>query len=151
MAIGSLNGIIYFVLLYLLTDMAELWYMLSAVIAVVLQTLITFGLHRVWTFADRKVNVTNPMTLVRFIKYCVAGAVGMVFGLLMLYIITEYFNQWYMVAAVIASYVLLVVRFFVDSSWTWHETDKEKQLVLWVVSKLGLSNKVGIIDGTEDI
>lgn len=140
--VGSLNGVIYFILLYLLTDVAKLWYMFSAVVAVVLQTLITFGLHRAWTFADRKVAVSNPITLVRFIKYGIAGVGGLVFGLACLYVITEYFNQWYMVSAIIASYLLLVARFFIDSYWTWRETDWEKMLLNMVLVKVGLGKMV---------
>lgn len=140
LAVGTLNGIIYFILLYLFTDVLKLWYMISAVISVILQTLITFSLHRIWTWGHKKTDIKSAVTLYRFIKYLIVGGMGMVFGLGLLYVITEYFNQWYMVGAFIASYLLLIVTFFINNYWTWNDDKRGLGLIVLILDKLGITN-----------
>jgi putative flippase GtrA len=137
--VGSINGIIYFALLYFLTSVLGMYYMWSAVISVIVQTLITFALHRAWTWGSKKGEVKSVTTIYRFIKYLIVGGVGMVFGLMGLYIVTEVWHVHYMLSTIIASAVLLVLNFLANNYWTWGNNEsRELNWIVSVLERLGL-------------
>jgi putative flippase GtrA len=139
MAVGTLNGCIYFTIMYLLTSVIGIWYMLSAVIAVALQTLITFGLHRIWVWRSKKTAIRNVMTIYRFIKYCIIGGCGMVLGLCGLYVVTEVFHVYYVISMIVASFVLLICNFLANNYWTWGEGNvKELDWIVGILERMGL-------------
>jgi putative flippase GtrA len=112
--------------------------MLSAVISVIIQTLITFSLHRIWVWRTKKTAIKSVLTIWRFIKYLIIGGVGMVLGLCGLYIVTEYFHVWYVWSMIIASFILLVCNFLANYLWTWGENEnREMKWIVWLIEKLG--------------
>ena len=139
MAVGGLNALVYFSLVYLFTSVIGVYYMVSAVICVVIQTLFTFGLHRIWVWKNKKVAIRSAINIWRFCKYIIVGIAGMVLGLGGLYIITEYMHIWYMIGIVVASFLLLICNFFANYLWTWGENEtKEMQWIVSLINRLGL-------------
>lgn len=138
MAVGTLNGLIYFATLYILTDWLKLWYMASAFVAVVIQTVVTFSLHRIWTWRSKKAEIKSVVTIYRLIKYLIVGGCGLVIGLGGLYIITEYFKVWYLISTFICSTILLVITFLINFYWTWGDGEaKELNWIVGILERLG--------------
>ena len=117
--VGLPNAVIYFGSLYLLTSVLGLWYMLSVCIAVALQAVTSFLLHRIWTWRFRKAAMGSPVTLYRFIKYLIVTIGGVLLGLAVIYVLTEYAHLWYMASTVISSAILQVLTFLANNYWTW--------------------------------
>lgn len=138
MLVGTLNGIIYFSLMYLLTSVIGVWYMLSAVISVVIQTLITYSLHRIWTWKSKKTEIKSAINIYRFAKYIIVGLGGLLLGLGLLYMITEVWHVHYMISVFISSFVLLVLNFIANYLWTWGNNEtKELKWVINLVERMG--------------
>ena len=148
MAVGTLNAVIYFGLMYLLTSVAGIWYMLSAVISVIVQTLVTFGLHRIWTWGIKKTPIKGVTNIYRLIKYGIVGICGAIFGLGLLYAITEYIHLYYMVSVFVASCILLVCNFLVNYYWTWGNNEtRELKWIASMIERLGfvpLIKRIGV-------
>ena len=138
MAVGTLNALVYFSLMYLFTSIIGVWYMLSAVISVIIQTLITFSLHRIWVWRTKKTQIKSVLTIYRFIKYLIIGGCGLVLGLCGLYIVTEVFHVWYVVSMIVASFILLICNFLANNYWTWGDNEpKELKWIVWLIDKMG--------------
>lgn len=148
MAVGTLNGLIYFATLYIFTDWLRIWYMVSAFIAVVIQTAVTFSLHYFWTWRSKKTAVKSVVTIYRLLKYLIVGGCGLVIGLGGLYLITEYLKVYYMVSTIICSFILLVITFLINYYWTWGECEaKELNWIVTVLERLGfmpLIKRIGV-------
>jgi release factor glutamine methyltransferase len=119
LTVGLPNAVIYFGSLYLLTDVLGLWYMLSVCIAVALQAVTSFLLHRIWTWRRKKVAIKSAITLYRFVKYSIVTTGGVLLGLALIYVITEYLHIWYMASTVVASSILQLLTFLANNYWTW--------------------------------
>jgi dolichol-phosphate mannosyltransferase len=138
MAVGILNGIIYFSLMYLFTSVIGLWYMVSALISVVIQTLITYSLHRIWTWKSKKAEIKSAINIYRFAKYIIVGLGGLLLGLGLLYMITEVWHIHYMISVFISSCILLVLNFGANYLWTWGNNEtKELKWVINLVERMG--------------
>src|SRR3989344_1307889 len=110
LAAGSIGVMLYYTLLYALTDLAGVWYMLSAVIASVVNWTSNFILQKFWTFGDRG---TQGMHRQAGQYSFLAG--GLFAGnLALLYLLVEYARLWYLGAQVIVTMILTVISYFVS-------------------------------------
>lgn len=124
--VGLPNAVIYFGSIYLLTDILKLWYMLSVLIAVVLQAVTSFLLHRIWTWRRKKVALVSPLTVYRFIKYMLINLGGILLGLLLIFLFTDLLRIWYMVSVFISSCILQGLTFLANNYWTWGDIEDQE-------------------------
>lgn len=146
--IGILNGGLFYCIMWLLTEKAGLWYMLSAVLTLCITTVITFTFQSLWTWRHKKVGVKSIMNIYRFLKFVIVGSITAVFGLLLLYLITEYFNIYYLHVYIGMSLLVLIINFVLHNNWTWGETENkeldwiirllDKIKILEVIKRLGI-------------
>jgi release factor glutamine methyltransferase len=143
LTVGLPNAVIYFGSLYLLTTVLGVWYMLSVCIAVALQAVTSFLLHRIWTWKRRKAAIKSAITMYRFIKYMVVTVGGVLLGLALIYIITEQLHVWYMASTVISSTILQVLTFLANNYWTWSGSEgKELSRVANLLRKSRLTDVI---------
>jgi dolichol-phosphate mannosyltransferase len=125
--IGLSGTLIHFALLYTFTDIAGIWYILSAIMAIVLTSTWNYFWNHKYTFKDRQ--ISNH--LLGWAKYQVLSGItdGGYLGLLALF--TEVFGIWYLASALIAILLIYPVKFAVASSLIWskrintHDPDYE--------------------------
>jgi dolichol-phosphate mannosyltransferase len=107
---GALGVLAGYLTLYVLTDIAGLWYMASAVAAFILNYGINFVLHKFWTFRNTRTDQA-PKQLASYF----AMAVGIFFANLgLLYVQVEYLHIWYILAQLVSTAILTVIGFFVS-------------------------------------
>jgi dolichol-phosphate mannosyltransferase len=113
--IGLIGALIHFTILYTLTDIAGIWYILSAVAAIVLTSTFNYFMNHKFTFKDRR--ISNH--LLGWAKYQALSGItdGAYLGLLALF--TEVFGLWYLASALIAVLMIYPVKFIVASSLIW--------------------------------
>lgn len=115
--VGGIGALWYFGLLYTLTEYAHLWYMLSAVIATIIAATHNYILNHFITF--RKSKARNRNLAKGWTKYLVAVGIGDGTDLLILFALTEAFGIWYMLSALLASFVASIIKFSITKQWVW--------------------------------
>ena len=113
--VGGLGSLLHFAFLYVLTDIAGLWYMFSAVIAVLIVVTNNYMLNNIWTFQEKKVN----NHLVGWLKYLSISSIADVLYLLLLAFFTEVVGIWYLLSAIISVIIVFPFRYMVSKMWVW--------------------------------
>jgi|CXWL01.1.fsa_nt_gi putative flippase GtrA len=94
--------------LYFFTDFVGLWYMGSAVCAAVVSVVLSFTLQKFWTFSKRG----HKDTVRELMLFFGNAFLNFVTNIVLLYLLVEYADVWYVGAQVIALGVIAVLNFF---------------------------------------
>lgn len=113
--IGVIGAVIHFLALYTLTDLVHLWYILSAVLSIVLASTSNYILNHKITFQDRQ--VSNH--ILGWFKYQIMSAVTDGIYLLLLALFVEVFGIWYMAGAALSVCLVFPVKFIVATTLIW--------------------------------
>ncbi len=107
-------------MIYILTDIIGLWYMLSAVIVAGILAIISFLTNYLWTWKVKNKETKTVITS-RFIRYAITGGCTTLVTWSLLYTLTEFANLWYIVSAIICWLIALAISFLVNNFWTYKE------------------------------
>jgi len=112
--VGVLGLGIHLLTLWLFTQYAHLWYIFSALIAIVVASLSNYILNYLWTFSDRKAN-----KIMGYFKYLLSRLLvdGTYLGFL--YLMTDYVGTYYLVSATIVQIVTAVLGYVIAVKWIW--------------------------------
>jgi len=105
--VGALAWGVDVTCLYLLTELAHLHYLASAVPAFLLGLATNYALSRLWVFAQRAIKSTS----VEFLVFAAVGVVGLGLNELTLWFFGEYAQLHYLSAKVVSSGFVLVWNF----------------------------------------
>jgi len=73
----------------------------------------------------------------QFYYYCLAGVVGLILSTVLIALLTEKFNVYYMASAVFAYLVAITVSFFMNFFWTFQNSgEKRKKYSLYLIINL---------------
>src|SRR3989344_9424162 len=75
----------------------------------------------------------------QIVKYVISGGTSALVELSLLYVLTEYFNVWYMVSFLLALIIAFVVSFLMQKFWTFENSTTQelhKQASLYFVVTL---------------
>lgn len=61
-----------------------------------------------------------------YIKYFIAGVTAATTNLVLLFVLTEFFNIWYLISASLAFIVAFSVSFYLQKFWTFRDKSKDK-------------------------
>ncbi|MCD4761942.1 GtrA family protein, partial [bacterium] len=61
-----------------------------------------------------------------YIKYFIAGVTAAMTNLVLLFVLTEFFNIWYLASASLAFMVAFSVSFYLQKFWTFRDKSKDK-------------------------
>lgn len=118
MLVGGSGVLVNLAVLWLLTEQAGLYYLLSAVFAIELSILSNYTLNELWTFHDRgEKGFRNAGA--RLLKFNLISSPSFPMQLSVMGILKEVFGYYYMVAAVIAIGVVFIWNFVANNFWTW--------------------------------
>ena len=107
---GGLGLALYYIALYVLTDVFKVWYLLSATIASVLNYSFNFLIHKFWTFQNKDVLKIYQQAG----KYLALVICIIITNLLLLYVLVEYIHLWYIAAQVIVTIFLTIISYYVS-------------------------------------
>ena len=91
--------------------------MLSAIIAFLFAVTNSFLLNKTWTFEEK----IGYKTKFKYAQFIFVSITALIVNLILLYVLVEYFNVWYMVAQIIGIGSNLLVNFFGNKLWTFKE------------------------------
>ena len=113
--VGIINTLINLLILYILTEFFGVYYMLSAVIAFLFAVTNSFLLNKTWTFEE----YIKYKIKYKYIQFIIISIIALVINLILLYILVEYFDIWYMAAQIVGVLSNLLVNFFGNKLWTF--------------------------------
>ena len=103
--------------LYVLTDIFGVWYVVSGIAAFFVSISVGFSLQKFWTFRATGVrHIKRQMAM-----YMAVGAMNLALGPVMLYTIVETFGLWYVVAQVVVMALLAVGSYFINRFITFKQ------------------------------
>jgi putative flippase GtrA len=95
-------------LLYVMTDLFHIWYLLSAVLAFGIAFGVSFTLQKFWTFNDRSVDGIHA----QLGMYLTIALIGLGLNTLSMFALVDHFGLHYIAAQIIASAFIAVGNFF---------------------------------------
>lgn len=95
--------------LFVLVDVAHVWYIASAILAYGIATVIGFSLQKFWAFSHNSLTHTKREVL----WFVLNNALGLAFDAVALYVLVEYAGLWYMAAQFIALALIALWNFFI--------------------------------------
>ncbi|HEX2923887.1 MAG TPA: GtrA family protein [Chloroflexota bacterium] len=104
--------------LWLLTEVAGIYYLLSSLVAIELSIISNFLLNNAWTFRDRSLGVVKLAALARYNLVC-GGAI--VASTTILYLLTTQMGVHYLAANLFAITVTSLWNFAANAAWTWRK------------------------------
>jgi putative flippase GtrA len=108
---GGLGVLLYYLILYIFTDLFGVWYMMSAVIASIVNWTSNFVLQKLRAFQNRdRKNLHRQAG-----AYAGMAIVLFLANMLLLYVLVESFKLWYMGAQVIVTIILTIASYFITS------------------------------------
>lgn len=125
---GSIGLVVHMLVLWLLTDIAHCWYILSAIVAIIVAALNNYILNHYWTFSDRKQSVGNMF--VGYFKYLLSRGFTEGLYLILLYLAVDIVGLHYLSSAAIIQILTAVLGYVIVSRWIWRKhSDLESKYV----------------------
>jgi putative flippase GtrA len=106
--VGGLAFIVDYLSLYLLTEYAEVYYLLSAGIAFVLGLTVNYVLSTLWVFSNSR--LSNKLS--EFVVFTIIGIIGLGLNEVIMYICCKSFNIHYLISKLFSTVVVFLWNFF---------------------------------------
>ncbi len=106
-------------LLYLLTEVVGLYYIISSLVAIETSVITNFILNDFWTWRDKR-GLTGSVFFIRLLKYNTSASLAAFIGnFVTLTALTEIFGFYYLIANLIGIGVGVMINFFLNDRWTY--------------------------------
>jgi dolichol-phosphate mannosyltransferase len=116
-ALVGLSGLfVNEILLFVLTEFAGLYFVLSGIIAVEISILTNFILNERWTFADREKKQSMWRKLGKYNTFSLAG---LAINVALLFLFTTFFMMHYLVSNIVAVIAVFFWNYFINRKFTW--------------------------------
>ncbi|OGB67080.1 MAG: hypothetical protein A2Y94_10745 [Caldithrix sp. RBG_13_44_9] len=116
-AVVGLSGVLVnMTVLFFFTEILRITYWVSGIIAIEISIIGNFILNDLWTWGDR----AKKRFLQRFTQYHISvGLTAILFNWLLLIILTEVFNVYYLLSNLIGIIVGTVSNYILNDIWTF--------------------------------
>jgi len=115
--IGGSSKIINMVLLFILTSVAGLHYMLSAFLIFLYCLVYQYTGHNWWTFVHKK----SESHIKSVSKFALVLGIYNAIYFSSLFILTDVFGIYYMISAIVAVIVLYLPHYWLNNTFVWKE------------------------------
>ena len=113
--VGFLGTAINFIILYLLTDIFKIYYIISAIFAFFVAMNNNYILNKVWTFGEN-INIKFNQ---RYVKFFIVSVVSLLFNLSFLYFFTEFLKIHYLISQIFSIIPSIAINFLGNKFWTF--------------------------------
>jgi dolichol-phosphate mannosyltransferase len=103
-------------LLWLFTEIAGLYYLISGAIGIEVSIITNFILNERWTFSDR---ARGGGMLKRFPKFNLVSIVGLVINMAVLFSLTNFLGVHYLISNLFGILCAFLWNYLVNLRWTW--------------------------------
>jgi dolichol-phosphate mannosyltransferase len=123
--VGASGVLVNMGLLWLLTETAGLFYLVSAAVSIEVSILSNFTLNELWTFRDRRTPGTRPLVS-RIIKFNLISAAGLTINMVILLTLTEVLGIHYLISNLLGIAGAMTWNFTANVRWTWSVKIRER-------------------------
>jgi glycosyltransferase involved in cell wall biosynthesis/putative flippase GtrA len=129
---GGFATLVDFVVLYILTDIVHIWYLLSSVIAFIAAFGVSFSLQKFWTFRDGNTKVIRE----QMFYYFIVALINLGINTLFIYILVDHIRLWYMLGQFIASAFIAIWSYLIYKFMIFNQIepalnpDRRKRILL---------------------
>lgn len=118
---GCTGALVNLSTLFILTEFANLYYLLSAIVAFFVSLAVGFNLQKRWTFRNNDKKVFKQVAL-----YFVITSANLFINMALLYFLVEKLDVWYMLAQVIIYGSLSIFSFILYKFVVFRDGTREK-------------------------
>lgn len=93
--------------LYWLTEKFGLWYFYSALISFIVGMIVNYSLNKVFNFKNRSRKIWQQFGL-----FIIVAIVGLALNQLIMYVVVEYLELWYVLAKLVSIFFVFFWSFF---------------------------------------
>jgi len=115
--VGAVGTVVNLSILFLLTDIFKIYYLISEVIAFLISVLNNYILNKIWTFKEE----IKEKVVKKFVQYSIVSVISLAVNIIILFVLVEYFSIWYIFAEVIAIAASFLVNYIGNKLWTFRE------------------------------
>ena len=119
-SVGGLMIILNVEILFLLTNLLGIYYIVSAILSYLMLTGLSFFLNEKWTF-NSVTNHAHKKPWHRMATYYLISLSGMSLNIIILFLLTEFGNVYYLYSSIIASFTVFFWNFALNKNITWRE------------------------------
>lgn len=116
--VGGSMLILNVVILYILTSLLGIYYIISAILSSLFLTGLSFYFNENWTFNSIKHHKHNKMWH-RIVSYYLVSLSGIIMNIIILFLLTDYGNVYYLYSSIFASILVFLWRFHLNEKITW--------------------------------
>lgn len=105
--VGVISFLVDYGILYVLTEKANIYYLLSAGISFTVSVVINYLLSMSWVFKSNKKRGKKE----EFIIFIVLSVGGLLLNQVMMYVFVDYMNVYYLLAKIVATAIVMIYNF----------------------------------------
>lgn len=114
---GGSAAVVHLSVLWFLTDILDLWYLISGVVAFLVAFVVSFLMQKYWTFKNRSVDKIKTQTG----TYFFIAVFNLGLNTFMLYLFVEIFHVHYLLAQLVIGAVVAVWSYFAYSHFVFKQ------------------------------
>ena len=127
--ISAVSTLVDFSILYLLTSLAGIHYLFSALAGYSMGSVLNYSLNKKYNFRDKqKVRMQFPI-------YMSIALIGLIFTQILLAFFVEIFDLWYIYAKLLASLIVLIWNFWGHKNVTFRKF-RDKRIIKKKMKKM---------------
>lgn len=119
--VGLSGTILNIIILYVLTEKFEIYYIFSAIFAFFVSATSNFILHKTWIFKE---NIGTRL-VEKYIKFFGVSLLALSVNIFFLYVFTEFLNIYYIISQLLATAFSLMINFIGNKIWTFQKINIE--------------------------
>ncbi len=120
--VGLIATLLDFSFLWLLVEFGHLHYFWAAILSVMIVLWFSFTLNKYWTFKNLEKKYFQ-----QFIKYTISHAIALGVNLIVLTVLVEFFNLWYIFAKIFATAAAAITNFLLVKKFIFSEDNESKK------------------------
>lgn len=105
--VGVISFLVDYGILYVLTEKANIYYLLSAGISFTVSVVINYLLSMSWVFKSNNKRGKKE----EFIIFIVLSLGGLLLNQVMMYVFVDYMNVYYLLAKIVATAIVMIYNF----------------------------------------
>lgn len=125
--IGGTSALSDLILLFIFVDLFKIYYLIAATLSFIIVASIAFFFHKKFTF-----RFEGKRNKFRFLIFLFTAGTGLLWSILILFTLVEFFHLWYLLAAVITKFIVLTWNFLVNKFVTFRKLKSEKKFDIYV-------------------